>query len=1750
MHSSTPRAIILIALMLLMTLTPLAPLGIEQREMHLAADGGIHFAGVGESMDVEVTGWPDDMSYDLEVDIPDGDAFTHLELGLEPDIVIDSDSITWDSAAHWSHHDATYNGVNYNGTYMTTFGAENLWDFDGLSGSFPAGWTSSNAQFGKVNDNSQTDYLSCGTNGTTGGSLMLRHGTVNVESQVIDLSGLSNGYVYFWMKEGMSGCGEDPDTTEHLYFEYFNLNNVWSTVPSGSCTPSNTCPYFNAGLGTPGYSAQNVAYILPNDAFHAGFKFRFRMVAGSGTCCDWWFIDDLEVTVPGPGNWTSPSFGSHISSTYQVEPGGYGVASITAIKSSSTGLSWSVLDALTMQPIPGFEKMDSTLVDLGTIDWMEHPSLRLFIDSTRGPFRIESINIQGKIVDSFIADPSDNGWYGDFSWTGSGIQSSVDVTSPLIQSHRPIGGFDLAIEMANNADLQISIDGAAWNTIAADASMAFGQAAHTLQFRVISTGGTWTMDHFEVDIDYASLPEQLRLNIAGDERIDWGLNQEQMGPWGWQNRFADGRLTQTLDFTANNSFSTQFWLPVSTATHFEVDMWPLDSSVQGVQWDIRCGNSLIASASPLTVGNHRQEILFNTDELNSLNTALLSSPAIHSIPGVDFVLCRIDVDGTAGKLVLDGLLTRYDLSIALSFDSDSLFLGELNAYTATVQGAGATLNIPIPMQSSYRSRINATINDISSVGGMSSTLIELRNASATLTPSEPWLELVTTHSSSTQVLDKMSVEVTGLNERIVLEWPVLGGDATIIGNSSLIELHPTASASITQVSSSPQVVDATFRFRIQPVWEDEELVTISARVVTPEGYRSLPAVTSIGLGSDLGIENDFLIKDWDVINDLGLEVPKDLSYLKAGTIVLFSAELGFEGLSDGRAPRSGALRLTLYEDVFIVGQTTEVEGSWMNISYILPPAERVIEFSLLLEQMIPGGEDLTTINLSREFQLDSIEPMIIGANIAQYDHRIQSPSQTFRFEVWDRPILPRDLTLMLWRQWVNDIDYDDFPDPEEFSPVELSPPNNLSQVQGNYTYAFSDLLGNEGDLVTGYIIGSDSAGNLLQLGASSDLDEQLFTYQLKADGEPDIDDQSLGWTPESQFWLHPQVGYTLSFPLNEPNGLSDIDVISLMLDSESYDPGNPLSDPLELHWNGLSRQCETDSQYLSWTICDVFSAAGPLDPYTSELEFRVTFSLDWDLPDSGDLRTPEIVVNDRSGQGELLNLPELRWRFSPDVWIPYDTITLTTSGGSVEYDSAWVQPGSSLTLSGEVQFYRTGTRPTEEIEVEITMFGSALVVRVHDGIFEETINAPVGAGSYPLRWELFGLRLFGIDRTDTDSSVFWIQVDSSGPQALTLVAPTAGVELQIADLYNVAYEGTIRELYQVNTSTLSLSWQVVLEDGSDAIVVQGVESLLIPNGLDSGTLTVVANLNLHQHLPDSHFEKPSSLRVWITGSDMAGNAFDLAGNSEASPFARWDIHHRRAVPQIGPSDVTYSPSGSQNVNELITISVVVRNDGDADGVILFTISEVQPNGVVKQIASTEESIPKGAAPIQLRYDWVPDEQGLNHIRIEWQDSSIDGPFIEILPPKPTGLSAIFSETSPTAAGGIIALVVLIIVLITLLVRRRGTGAYYDTEWVEDWEDEAPARAPAQPPAQVAPAPVAPAASPAPAARTPTPPAQPLPSARHDANPYGAAAEAATTGGSDGWWQDEHGQWWQQSDDGGWWHQDPNGEWHEMPGYGN
>ena len=269
---------------------------------------------------VTIQSYPTTISNSFKLDIPEDEAIRNISLELAPSAVSRSDGHSFTQSTDFNQTGATSRGIDYNTSGLQVSAIDEYWSFEGTN-ALPSGWSTSNTNYGLINT------MSCGTNGSSSRSLTLRHGTVSVTSNTIDLSSLTQGIISLWMTEGRSGCGEDPDSSEHLYVEYKRSSGSWGQIT-----------YYNSGLGYPGYTNVNSQFNLPNDAFHSNFQFRFRLPHGSGTCCDWWFVDDVRLTKPGgQGNWTSPAFGMNASnSNYRSLPGPYGIMSIDSDTSSNT----------------------------------------------------------------------------------------------------------------------------------------------------------------------------------------------------------------------------------------------------------------------------------------------------------------------------------------------------------------------------------------------------------------------------------------------------------------------------------------------------------------------------------------------------------------------------------------------------------------------------------------------------------------------------------------------------------------------------------------------------------------------------------------------------------------------------------------------------------------------------------------------------------------------------------------------------------------------------------------------------------------------------------------------------------------------------------------------------------------------------------------------------------------------------------------------------------------------------------------------------------------------------------------------------------------------------------------------------------------------------------------------------------------------------------------------------------------------
>lgn len=101
-----------------------------------------------------------------------------------------------------------------------------------------------------------------------------------VRSQPINLLGKSDAVLQFAYERG--GAGNAPENGEDLSLDYFNADGEWI----------NLLVLPGSGPVTTSFSMQSV--ILPVDAYHSSFRFRFRNIASVGPFDDW-YLDDIRI---------------------------------------------------------------------------------------------------------------------------------------------------------------------------------------------------------------------------------------------------------------------------------------------------------------------------------------------------------------------------------------------------------------------------------------------------------------------------------------------------------------------------------------------------------------------------------------------------------------------------------------------------------------------------------------------------------------------------------------------------------------------------------------------------------------------------------------------------------------------------------------------------------------------------------------------------------------------------------------------------------------------------------------------------------------------------------------------------------------------------------------------------------------------------------------------------------------------------------------------------------------------------------------------------------------------------------------------------------------------------------------------------------------------------------------------------------------------------------------------------------------
>lgn len=1578
--------------------------------------------GLNSPTTVSVASYPNGTSNVVQLEVPVDHAVTDFGVSLEPHILPRTESISWDSISDWNMTGVVNDGVDFNSSSgLTVLPTGYSWDFE--SGSFGSAWSLSGhsnwvvqsstrlggtytPQSGYISHNQYTSMSVTISNMVGTGSFKYRTST-------------ESNYDYLLFCIDNNGCSR-----------YNGYTYRWSGYNSGTQS-------FNIAAGTHTYT----------------WKYYKDGSVNSGSDRVW--VDDIEFNPSsggtGSGNWTSSPFGPSATGAQQSLEGQYGLVSVDATVPSGSALSWSVLDGISKQPIPGYEGINNYVYDIGGIDSEKHPTLRikLHLDQPSGSAPVvHGVHVQGRYVSSFNSNP---GWTGSINWDGNSFPGSGTIDSPILELRRPISRIRTDITSTSSGAWQMKINDNAWANAPQGTWNTLSTYAHKVQFRWIGSSSSSDLRAVDIQIDSGGMAEFPRIDVGEDGIIEWGIASPSIGKWGWQDRLSDGSYSRDFTWTTSGTKQIGVWLPKDGLDAMSYTLSPSSSGIQNLSTSLTISGTEVMSRQIGTTQDVNLVVL-TPAEIIDINSLLTNATSIWPTPGVqtgiEYVQAVFSVTSDYGGVQLGGLAAVHHPTAHLSYDSGDDMVWAVNDLIPSSTILSGSKLVPLTVQMNNPGSIIATITSLNYSNEMTTDSLIILNGTTTLTPSRQWLEVSSTHSAPLGTVAAVQMDLMGTNHQVRMLCQNDGTLAVIPGSVDAERIHWKQGDSC-EVNVNGSDVDSVMRFRLNASWDDDPSMTMKVRLVLLDGRRSVPKLQAFGVGQNLAIENDVEVVSWEMYNQHGDPIPTNRQYLQSNSPITISVDLGFTGIDRWLAPRSGDVAVRVFENGEVVANSTVLTNGSIDFNLNTPLSSQPVEYRIDTYS-IHQQENTSSITLNRTYEIDSLAPMVINQNIRKYDHLEQSLNQLIRIEVYDRPVLPDDLSLMIWRDWVDDFNADGNPNATEFIEYSMQTPSNTSQAQGNYSFFFDDTDGPNGGIVAGYVSGSDAAGNEITRGGGPGIGEQLFTYQLAQDGAPLIVGQG-GFVDGDHNWLHPATLYEIVIPFDEPNGLSDLDYVQFQLAS------NSIVDSLEVLWNATTNRCNATGQYLLVSSCHIHARNGEITPFSSELELRMEFTLDWGIPLENDLRrAPAITVRDRGGAESWLELPQLRWRYSPNLAISSDSILMESEGGTIIDQSVWVQPGTGLNISGQVTFVETGLAPTLPFDVSILLDGQRLVTSTVNGYFLSHLTAPSESKSHALSFELSGLPPEAVDATDPAETLFWIEVDSNAPLPVSIDAPREGTNILLADLSEVRIELRLSEQEKLDIDSLQLFFKVsYASQPNGAALIEGSSPLNISGSPVGQSIAAFSTFDVASRLPEDSFSDALILSVWVKGSDLAGNGMQSSTlfNSGSTPFASWNIEHLAA--DIELTQVSYSRSGELEVGQTTMVTIEFRNGGFATGSMKFFAYEVGRDGANRSLTPVPISV---VVPVDERLtydiDWIPEEKGERWVVISLEDgSSIEGKHINV---KQTGNDEALSgvlEGVPMSWVVIIAVLLLILTLTVSLALRSGGSSESSLDGTDDWDDE-------------------------------------------------------------------------------------------------
>lgn len=1462
-----------------------------------------------------------------------------------------------------------------------------------------------------------------------------------------------------WSLNYYRRLGVESSTWDHAYVQVRSVSGSWVQIYHNPSSTVNEQQFtFQSHVVS--------SYVNGNDNFQVRFG-----IGSSDTIVQYtgWNVDDLSITCttvcggeifpvdPGlgtlvypNGSWTSPSFGYANGASYQWSEGPYASMNVDFAANPDAQWNWTVVNGTSFEPIEGHVNQTGEFIDLSSIDWEKYPSLRLKIEmagnaSGFGP-QIRAINGGGALNDAFLTEPSPSNWIlngTEFISVDEVISGNVSSTlsSSWLSPGLPFYAIEINGVINGNITLEVMTEQGIWENLILSQKHEFNQICYNAKLRITGQSVYWNISEISVEFVFTELPYAPFIDVGWDQEKEWSFEHPSIGTWGWQDRFWDGNFSHQTTLTNNGQAVIDVWIPKQDIHHFQVTATDLDSAGGLEGLNVLIGSQAIVSRDFSSTSKY--QLHMDEQERATLSDELANRPAIFNREGQSFVFAKVEIIADPGRYLINGLGIGYHAQSEIDYGAMDWFVKTINSQRLTFPSSGMH-EIPIYLQSESSSALHIEINKMTYDDTASIVNSAVVNNSQTLTPSHKWRTFEASYALQESTPNAVILDLRSDDASAQWILPISGNQVIGTGDSDVLIFHENP----VEITGGQNTKQVSVHWRTSQHWDDQSEITIEMRLSLLDGFVTMPSRFSWGDQSHQASDNDIEIRSITWSNSDGL-LSNSHTFLKNGETLLIQADIGFQNAESDEYPYQDEFELILTRRGTQLVNVSDVGGALWNFTDLVPLVAGEIEWNLSIEPTAGAGYgDVTSIN--RTFVVDSLAAQVVGCSIQKYDHKTASIFQRVEVNVTDRPVLPSDLSLMLWMEWVDDDNNDAMPSEGEYQKIPLSSPANLDQPFGIYTATFSDVGGFDGQKVVGYVTGTDQAGIPIKNGGDSTEGNHLFMYQLMPDLSPVVLDDAMSWDKEITHWLHPGQSYTLYANFSEANGASDVETIELQLAS------NIASDRMSLFWHDSSNQCSSSSHHIEILSCSLLSGSVLADPFDKDLSLEIHLQLAWTTPELGELRRePALHVTDDGGQSSQINLPYLRWRFSPEMMIK-DDVSLWIENGEETQDGARVAKNSILQLQGSLVFAQSDEIPDFNCEISTLINAKYQSFDAENGLFFAQVEAPSINGNYPLSWSIGCLPEQGRDVTDLQKSVFWIGVDADGPIPVEILSPRPNSNLH-HDIYPI--QVMISEDFGIDVDSVMLHWWVTVTE-TDEQLAAGESPMQVNQTNQMGQRMQFDGVLDLNEVDEIWMQEELLCNIYLTGRDMAGNSFEVApNNSRNQPFHSWQMHH--VQPEFVLTQNAVSLSKLQiSVDETSAVQIDVQNIGSLEGEAEVTIEIMKLDGTTELLRRTNVQV-NAVSRETLVVDWKPTNSGLQWVKVTIDNQQAESAKVDVKELEPEGfMDGVFQQANPALLGfsivGASLLGLLCLMWLRLVTYTRGYGdeaEYYDEEDFIDDDDD-------------------------------------------------------------------------------------------------